>query len=77
MARITHELTDTEVACGVTLEQVAELRPKVLMKGERVVLPQNTPPALATSVARCALGAPAEYAGHNQLGLPVYRRTTG
>jgi len=71
---IPHTLTDTEIACGVTLEQVAELLPKVLLRNDRVILPEDTPPALATSTARCAFGEPAVFAGHNQLGQPVYRR---
>lgn len=74
MARITHTLTDTEIACGITLDQVAELLPKVLIRNNRVIVPADTPPALATSVARCAFGEPAVYTGHNELGLPVYRR---
>lgn len=71
---IKHELTDTEIACGVTLDQVAELLPKVLVRNNRVIVPEDAPPALATAVARCAFGEPAVYTGHNQLGQPVYRR---
>lgn len=71
-----HELTEIEIAAGVTLDQVAQVLPKALLRDERVILPADTAPALAGSVARCVFGEPAEYAGHNQLGLPVYRRVT-
>lgn len=75
MARsIKHKLTDIEIACGVTLEQVADLLPKVLVRDGRAIVPKDTPPALSASVARCALGEKAVYTGHNQLGQPVYRR---
>lgn len=73
----THTLTDIEIACGVTLEQVQQVLPRVLLRdgGARVVMPIHTPPALASSVARCAFsGAEAEFAGTNALGNPVYRR---
>lgn len=73
-----HELTPTEMACGVSLEQVAGLLPKVLLfdGGTAVALPESTPPALASSTARCALKQPAVFAGFNQLGHPVYRKST-
>lgn len=74
MTRIKHELTDTEIACGITLEQVAEVLPKTLVQPDRAILPAGTAPALASSVARCVFGEPAVYAGHNDLGLPVYQR---
>ena len=68
------ELTEGEIACGVTLGQVAELLPKVLMRrNELVILPKLTPPALAGATARCAFGAPAEFVGLNMLGQPLYR----
>lgn len=80
MTRISkHALTDTEITCGVTLDQVAEILPKTLVRGTGedafVVLPDDDSisPALATSVARCALSTPAGYVGHNTFGQPVYR----
>lgn len=77
MARsINHTLTETEVACGVTLDQVADLLPKVLLRNDQVILPADTPPALAASVARCALGEKAVYTGSNLLGHLVYRHIT-
>lgn len=77
MPRITHELTETEIACGVTVEQVLDLLPKGLFfDGDAAfALPADTPPALGLSTARAAFGTTAEYAGVNQLGLPVYRRS--
>lgn len=74
MARIVHELTEIEITCGITLDQVADTLPKALVRNNSVVLPEDTPPALAASVARAALGEKAAYAGHNELNLPVYRR---
>lgn len=73
MSTIKHTLTETEIACGVTLQQVQEVLPKALVNNDRVIVPADVAPALGSSVARCIFGKPAEYAGHNQLGLPVYR----
>lgn len=69
-----HELTELEIACGVTLEQVGEVLLKVYLipNTNKVVLPRDTPPALAGSVARCALTAPCVFLGFNELKLPVY-----
>ncbi len=74
MTAITHTLTEIEAACGVTLEQVADLLPKGLFikDGTRYVLPENTPPALGTSTARAAFGRPAQFLALNQFGQPVY-----
>lgn len=66
------ELTETELACGVTLEAVAEILPKVLVREDYVMLPASTKgPALAGAVARAAFGAPAQYS-HSWAGNPVY-----
>jgi hypothetical protein len=75
-----HTLTPTEEACGVTLAAVARVLPQCLLidGGAAVVLPVNTPPALAGSVARVALsdGATAVPVTFSHLaqGYPVYRR---
>ncbi|MET4703055.1 hypothetical protein [Frigoribacterium sp. UYMn621] len=75
MSTYIHTLTALETACGVTLEQVAEILPKVLvMKDGAVMLPHGIGPALASSVARCALGSPALYVGCNTPGYPIYRK---
>lgn len=77
MRHYVHELTPTEEACGVTLEQVADLLPKVLVRNGKVYLPTNTPPALAGSVARCALGQPARYVGTASIDYPIYAADGG
>lgn len=69
----THTLTELEQACGVTLADVARELPRAYMPDSlTVILPDGLAPALAGSVARAAIGT-CEYAGHNTLGLPVYR----
>ena len=73
MKNYTLELSEIEVACGVTLEQVQELLPKVLVRNGVVIFPKDTGPALAGATARCALARPAVFAGLNSLGMPVYR----
>ena len=69
----THTLTEVEIACGVTLDQVADVLPECYMSlNEKLVLPANTPPALASSVARAAFaGAPVEFVRIWE-GCPVY-----
>lgn len=72
-----HALTPIETDCGVTLEQVAHLMPKLLFidNDSKLVFPRDTNAALASSAARCAFaGAPVEFAGLNLLSQPVYRR---
>lgn len=66
------ELTEIESACGVTLGQVAEVLPKVAMRGDYVLIPKDTPPALAGAVARCAFAGPVKFRGLNDYGMPVY-----
>ena len=73
MTHYTLELTETELACGVTLEQVADVLPRVLVRDGRLFLPANTPPALGNAVARCVFaGEPHTFSGF-ALGMPVYR----
>lgn len=74
MKTYTHTITTLEAACGVTLEQVAELMPLILIaKDRKVILPVGTGPALSHSVARCALGeVRASFLGMSALGNPVY-----
>lgn len=73
----THELTDIEVACGVTLDTVAEVLPKGAFfdSGTLFAMPANTPPALAGSVARCAFGGPVEFSHiSSATGYVMYRK---
>lgn len=73
MHTYTLELTPIEIACGVTLEQVADLMPKILLRDGRAYLPENTPPALCGAVARCAFGGPAQFVGISKAtGYPIY-----
>lgn len=65
-------LSDIEIACGVTLEQVQDVLPLVAVRNGKVMLPEATGPALAGAVARCALAGPVEFRGLNSLGYPVY-----
>lgn len=64
------KLTDLEAACGVTIEQVQHELPRCLLKDGRVTVDKDLPPALATAVARCALGIdkPGTYYGRNLIG---------
>lgn len=80
MHEYKHYLTDLEFACGVTLEQVAEVMPKVLLfDGDKVMIPRGTSPALATSVARCALACDSvDFVALSLAGeMPIYKRREG
>ncbi len=70
MNTYTHTLTDIEVACGVTLEDVARELPRGVFRrnGEWFVVGEDLSPALASSVARCAFGGSVEYVGRTALG---------
>jgi hypothetical protein len=72
----THTLTPLEIACGVTLEDVARELPRGLFidNGTAFIVAGTCGPALAGSVARCAFsGAYPTYKGMNSLGDHVYR----
>lgn len=79
MAHYTHTLTEIELACGVTLEDVARELPRVMIRdaGATVVIDATLAPALASSVARAAFGRHAhELSGFNrELDLAIYRAT--
>lgn len=65
----SYVLTETEIACGVTLEQVAAELPRcVIRRAGTVIVSGALSPALAGSVARAALGAPVELDGLSLLG---------
>ena len=75
MANYTLVLTEIELACGVTLEQVADVMPRVLVRDDRLFLPANTSPALGKAVARCVFAdKPHTFTGLS-LGMPAYRLT--
>lgn len=79
MGNYTLVLSEGEVACGVTEEQVAEVLPKgaFFSGGDVFALPAGTPPALAGAAARVAFGGPAEFSHLNSLTkYPMYRRAT-
>ena len=69
-------LTDIELACGVTMEDVQRTRREsyVFDHEQAVAISWGTPPALGTAAARLALGAPAWFVGRTELGQAVYRR---
>ena len=77
MTTYVHTLTEGEIACGVTLERVAEILPQGLFLQvgtySGFMLPKLTPPALASSVARCAFGGQEVEFCHLTQGYPVYR----
>lgn len=71
MATYTHQLTEIEMMCGVTIEEVAEELPRGVFRdnGETFVVAGDLGPALAGSVARCAFaGAEVDYIGRTPLG---------
>lgn len=80
MSHTIFTLTDTELACGVTLEDVARELPRAMLRdhGATVVVDGTLAPALGNAVARCAFGShPYKYAGMNrELGLAIYRAVT-
>lgn len=76
MSTYIHVLTETERACGVTLEDVARELPRGLFidNDSAFVVAANVGPALGASIARCAFaGRPVRFSGLNGLGQPVYR----
>lgn len=75
MSTYTHTLTETEIACGVTLDDVARELPRGLMIDNLTAfaVSNECSPALAGSVARAAFGGPVRFVGHNSLGMPIYR----
>ena len=67
------ELTEIEIACGVTLEAVAVELPlgRFVRDGDAFMVSKSAPPALAGAVARAAFAAPVEFS-HLAFGCPVY-----
>lgn len=70
------QLTDTEIDCGVTMSDINTMTNRALVLGPgRIILPENTGPALCSATARRMLGRPATFVGLNRLGQPVYEST--
>lgn len=65
-------LTETEVACGVTLSEVQALSHEVRTRAGHVVLPEGTQPELAAATARWVLGADAHFLHLTARGQPIY-----
>ncbi|KIP53819.1 hypothetical protein [Leucobacter komagatae] len=59
---------------GYSLAEQVRARSLVFDRGDAVMVPLHTAPALALRAAELALGGPAAFAGFNQLGHAVYRR---
>ncbi|PZU04694.1 MAG: hypothetical protein DI630_00840 [Gordonia sp. (in: high G+C Gram-positive bacteria)] len=76
MTDYTHELTDIEIACGVTLDDVARELPRVLLREDRVHVDGRVSPALGGSVARAAFGtADFDFVGiGSNTGFLIYER---
>lgn len=75
MRHYTHELTEIDHACGVTLEAVArELERGVFRENGTVfVVSEDASPAVSSSTARAAFGGlDVEYSGRSYLGR-MYR----
>jgi hypothetical protein len=68
-------LSDVEVACGVTLDDVRLARREayVSASGTYVTIRKGTPPAVAGAAARLALGGPVEFESFDTFGQPFYR----
>ena len=75
MSNYSLELTEVEIACGVTLEAVAVELPlgRFVRDGNGFMVGKSAPPALAGAVARAALAGPVEFS-HLAFGCPVYVR---
>ena len=73
MSTYALELTEVEIACGVTLEAVAVELPlgRFVRDGDGFMVSKSASPALAGAVARVALAGPVEFS-HLAFGCPVY-----
>lgn len=69
MSTYTHTLTELEIECGVTMEDVPRELARGVFRFEHFVVDKSLSPALAGSVARAAFGGkPVEYVGRTRLG---------
>lgn len=77
MGSYKHELTDTEIACGVTVDAVARERSRALLIDNRLHVSGQVSPALGSSVARAAFGTDEfHFVGiGSNTGFLIYERT--
>ena len=75
MSAYSLELSEIEIACGVTLEAVAVELPlgRFVRDGDGFMVSKSASPALAGATARAAFAAPVEFS-HLAFGYPVYVR---
>jgi hypothetical protein len=68
-------LSPTEVACGVTVDEVRRVRAEAYVMHDKrsVAIGRNVGPAVAGAAARLALGGPVEFDTINIWGQPLYR----
>ena len=71
MSHTIHTLSPIAEACGVTLSDVARVLPLAWFNDGTAVIPADTPPALASEVARCGLSSEVVFS-HLKNGMPVY-----
>lgn len=71
------ELTEFEIALGVTIADVQRELPRgaFIDDGRAFVVDGNVGPAPAMTVARTAFSGPVRFAGLNTFGMSVYRPT--
>ncbi len=67
----TFTLTDIELACGVTLDDVHAYAATSYVSDDMAVIDRFASPAQAGATARYLLGAPVEFS-HLAMGCPVY-----
>ena len=68
------ELTELEIACGITVDDIIELSKKTLVTDNKVVFPANVSPAEASAFLRCIGRENHVYSGRESVtGFFVYR----
>lgn len=71
MSHTVHALSPVAEACGVTLSEVARVLPLAWFHDGMAIIPADTPPALASEVARCGLSSEVVFS-HLKNGMSVY-----
>ena len=68
------ELTELEIACGVTVDDIIELSKKTLVTDNKVVFPADVSPAEASAFLHCIGRENHIYSGRESVtGFFVYR----